>query len=124
MARGRGGIYPIAAVWFLAVPLIDMGIVILRRLARGHSPFRAGRDHFHHMLIAAGMSPGAAVLLVLLLALALAAAGFFAWRAGVPEYWLLCGFVALLVLSSAVSWRWTRIAMYLRRKRRRASRPA
>lgn len=124
VARGRGGVYPIAAVWFLALPLIDMGIVILRRLARGHSPFRAGRDHFHHMLIAAGMSPGAAVLLVLLLALVFAATGFFAWRAGVAEYWLFAGFVALMALSSLLSWRWTRIAMYLRRRRRWALKPS
>jgi len=118
IARGRAGIYPIAAVWFLALPLIDMGVVIVRRLLRGHSPFRAGRDHFHHMLIAAGFSPGTAVLLVLLLALTLAATGFFAWRAGVPEYWLFGGFLVLLVLSSAISWRWTSIALYLRRRRR------
>jgi len=124
VARGSTGIYPIAAVWFLALPLIDMGVVILRRVLRGYSPFRAGRDHFHHMLIAAGMSPGAAVLLVLLLALVLAATGFFAWRAGVPEYWLFGGFLVLLVLSIWLSWRWARIAMYLRRRRRWASRSA
>jgi UDP-GlcNAc:undecaprenyl-phosphate GlcNAc-1-phosphate transferase len=122
LARGRGGIYPITAVWFLALPLIDMGVVIARRLARGHSPFRAGRDHLHHMLIAAGMSPGAAVLLVLFLGLALAATGFFAWRAGVPEYWLFFGFVALLVLSSVLSWRWPRLARRFRRRQRSAGR--
>lgn len=121
VARGRGGIYPIAAVWFLALPLIDMGVVIVRRLARGHSPFRAGRDHLHHMLIGAGMSPGAAVLVVLMLGLALAATGFFAWRAGIPEYWLFSGFVALLILSSMLSWRWTRYARYMRRKFRRTA---
>ncbi len=117
VARGHGGIYPIAAVWFLALPLIDMGVVIMRRMARGHSPFRAGRDHFHHMLIAAGMSPGAAVLLVLLLALLLAATGFVAWRADVPEPWLFYGFLAILAFSSALSWRWRRFALRLRRRR-------
>lgn len=121
VARGRGGIYPMAAVWFLALPLIDMGVVILRRLVRGHSPFRAGRDHFHHMLIAAGMSPGAAVILVLLLSVALSATGFLAWRADVPEYCLFYGFALLLAVSLAVSWRWTSIAMYLRRRRRCAN---
>jgi UDP-GlcNAc:undecaprenyl-phosphate GlcNAc-1-phosphate transferase len=118
IARGSNGIYPITAVWFLALPLIDMGVVIFRRVARGHSPFRAGRDHFHHMLIGAGMPPGRAVLLVLLLALALAATGFFAWRAGVPEYWLFYGFIALMAISSMLSWHWPRIAIRLRRRRR------
>ncbi len=121
VARGRSGIPPIVAVWFLAVPLIDMGVVILRRLIRGHSPFRAGRDHFHHMLIASGMSPGTAVHFVLLTALALAATGFFAWRAGVPEPLLFYAFLAMLGFSCALSWRWTRIARYLRRRWRWAA---
>lgn len=119
VARGRIGIYPIAAVWFLALPLIDMAVVILRRLGRGHSPFRAGRDHFHHMLIAAGLPPGVAVLLILALALALASIGFFAWRARVPEYWLFFGFLGLLAVSYALSWQWLKIARSLRRRQRR-----
>ena len=116
VARGRSAIPPIVAVWFLAVPLIDMAVVILRRLMRGHSPFRAGRDHFHHMLIAVGLSPGAAVQLVLLIAFALAASGFLAWRAGVAESLLFYAFLALLAISCVLSWRWTRIARYLRRR--------
>ena len=121
VAHGRSGIPPVVAVWFLALPLIDMGVVILRRLTRGHSPFRAGRDHFHHMLIGAGMSPGTAVLVVLLIATVLAAIGFFAWRTGVSESLLFYAFLALLGFSCAISWRWTRIARYLRRRRRWAS---
>ena len=121
VAHGRAGIYPIAAVWFLAVPLIDMGVVIVRRLNRGHSPFRAGRDHLHHMLIAAGMSPATAVKVVLLLALMLGAAGFSCWRLGVPEPWLFYGFVALLVVSLVLSWRWRKVVRHVRRWRRRVT---
>ncbi len=116
VARGRSGIAPIVAVWFLAVPLIDMGVVILRRLLRGHSPFRAGRDHFHHMLIAVGMSPGTAVHCVLLIAMVLATSGFVAWRAGVPDSLLFFAFLGMLAISCVLSWRWTRIARYLRRR--------
>jgi UDP-GlcNAc:undecaprenyl-phosphate GlcNAc-1-phosphate transferase len=116
VARGPLGIPPIVAVWFLAVPLIDMAVVILRRLVRGHSPFRAGRDHFHHMLIAVGLSPGAAVQFVMLIAFALAASGFIAWRAGVAESLLFYAFLAMLAMSCVLSWRWTKIARYLRRR--------
>ncbi len=109
---------PIVAVWFLAVPLIDMGVVILRRLGRGHSPFRGGRDHFYHMLLAADLSPGAAVLTMLSLALGLATMAFLAWRAGVPDYWLFYGFLGLLAASwlMSVQWRW--LLRRLRRTRR------
>jgi UDP-GlcNAc:undecaprenyl-phosphate GlcNAc-1-phosphate transferase len=116
VARGRLAIPPIVAVWFLAVPLIDMGVVILRRVVRGHSPFRARRDHFHHMLIAVGLSPGTAVQVVLLISLILAASGFVAWRAGVPQPLLFYAFLVMLAGSCVLSWRWTRIARYLRRR--------
>ncbi len=119
VTRGYDGLPPIAAVWFLAVPLLDMGVVILRRVGRGDSPFRAGRDHFHHVLIAAGMSPSTTVLTMHALALALAAAGFFAWRAGVPDFWLFYGFIFLLAACYLVSWRWRRIVRGLRRHQAR-----
>ena len=119
LTRSPGGIYPMTAVWFLAIPLIDMGVIIARRLARGHSPFRAGRDHLHHMLIGAGMSPGVAVVCVLSAGVVLATAGFCGWWSQVPEYYLFYGFLALLALSTLISWRWRRIALYLRRRQRR-----
>jgi UDP-GlcNAc:undecaprenyl-phosphate/decaprenyl-phosphate GlcNAc-1-phosphate transferase len=124
VARWRSGLDPIAAVWFLAVPLLDMGVVILRRLGNGKSPFSAGRDHFHHVLIAAGMPPGSAVLLIYAIALGLGAIGFFAWRAGVPDYWMFYAFLALLAGCYTLSWRWVRIVRFLRRRKRWTKRHA
>ncbi len=46
----------------LAVPILDTGLSILRRLRRRASPFRADRQHMHHHLLAARGSPRAAVL--------------------------------------------------------------
>lgn len=117
VARGSEGLAPIAAVWFLALPLIDMAVVIIRRLSRGQSPFRAGRDHFHHMLIAAGFSPSTTVLIILALSLALAAGGFLAWRAGMPQHLMFYAFVALLAVSCMLSWQWKRLVRRLRRRR-------
>ena len=116
VTRGGGGLSPIVAVWFLALPILDMGVVILRRIGRGQSPFRAGRDHFHHVLIATGMPPAKAVRLMLALALALAATGFAAWRADVPDYVMFYAFIALLAGSYAISWRWLRIVRWVRRR--------
>jgi UDP-GlcNAc:undecaprenyl-phosphate GlcNAc-1-phosphate transferase len=117
VARGNDGLAPIAAVWFLALPLIDMAVVIIRRLTRGQSPFRAGRDHFHHMLIAAGFSPSTTVLIILALSFALGAGGFLAWRAGVPQHLMFYAFVALLAVSCVLSWQWKRVVRRLRRRR-------
>lgn len=47
----------------LGVPLIDSGIVVLRRLATGKSPLRgsAHGEHLHHRLLEAGWSPYAVI---------------------------------------------------------------
>ena len=46
----------------LAVPILDTGISILRRLRTGTSPFRADRLHMHHRLLAVRGTARAAVL--------------------------------------------------------------
>jgi UDP-GlcNAc:undecaprenyl-phosphate GlcNAc-1-phosphate transferase len=40
----------------LAIPLLDLGMAIVRRLRAGRSPFAADREHLHHRLIALGNS--------------------------------------------------------------------
>lgn len=40
----------------LAVPIVDMSVVIFSRLWRGKSPFRADKGHLHHRLLNAGIS--------------------------------------------------------------------
>ncbi len=46
------------ATAFLAIgiPLIDAAFVIVSRLSRRQSPFKGGRDHLHHLLLARGWS--------------------------------------------------------------------
>ncbi|MDB5179028.1 MAG: undecaprenyl-phosphate N-acetylglucosaminyl 1-phosphate transferase [Patescibacteria group bacterium] len=50
------------AALVLGFPIIDALWAATRRLARRTSPFRADRQHFHHLLIDAGMSQRQAVL--------------------------------------------------------------
>ena len=40
----------------LAIPLIDLGMAIVRRLRAGRSPFAADREHLHHRLLSLGNS--------------------------------------------------------------------
>ena len=44
-------ISPAAALWFVAVPVMDTVGVMLRRLLAGLSPFHADSQHLHHLLI-------------------------------------------------------------------------
>ena len=47
----------VAAAWIFGLPLVDSLAVMLRRVVNGTSPFRAGRDHLHHLLLNTGLSP-------------------------------------------------------------------
>jgi UDP-GlcNAc:undecaprenyl-phosphate GlcNAc-1-phosphate transferase len=48
---------PVLAPWLVATPMIDCVSLIAHRLAHGQSPFRAGRDHMHHLMLDAGFTP-------------------------------------------------------------------
>lgn len=49
-------IAPSLVLWIIAVPLIDLVCIMLRRLLRGRSPFAADREHIHHILSLSGYS--------------------------------------------------------------------
>ena len=53
------GIFPVLA---FAVPILDCVFAIFRRTMRGRSPFSPDMEHFHHRLMAKGLSHGKAVL--------------------------------------------------------------
>ena len=53
---------------FSLVPLFDTLLAVPRRILQGKSPFSADKGHFHHKLIALGMSHPAATTFLLLLA--------------------------------------------------------
>ncbi|UHD16253.1 glycosyltransferase family 4 protein [Thiocapsa bogorovii] len=48
----------------LGLPILDMLTVMVRRIASGHSPFKADRTHLHHRLIDSGLTQAEAVTLV------------------------------------------------------------
>ncbi|BDZ42958.1 undecaprenyl-phosphate alpha-N-acetylglucosaminyl 1-phosphate transferase [Paraoerskovia sediminicola] len=54
-------ILPFAA---LLLPLLDMGLAVVRRLARGQSPFAPDRMHLHHRMLAIGHSHRRAVVIL------------------------------------------------------------
>jgi len=47
---------PVTALWIFALPLLDTGCIMLRRIRKGQSPFPADREQFHHILQLAGDS--------------------------------------------------------------------
>jgi UDP-GlcNAc:undecaprenyl-phosphate GlcNAc-1-phosphate transferase len=64
------------ALLVLGVPIIDTFWIIIRRVSAGRSPFSADRGHFHHRLLDLGLSHRQAVVLIYLIGIMLAVAGF------------------------------------------------
>jgi UDP-GlcNAc:undecaprenyl-phosphate GlcNAc-1-phosphate transferase len=58
-------------VFILGVPIFDTTLVILSRLRRGVSPFKAGKDHTSHRLVALGLTQREAAMALCLVSGAL-----------------------------------------------------
>lgn len=88
---------PVTALWFIAVPLIDMAVIIIRRIRRGDSPFKPDNEHCHHILMRAGLSNFQALGVIGCMALAFAAFGMLGERAGFSESVMLSLFLLVFI---------------------------
>lgn len=88
-------IHPITAVWILAVPLLDMGSVMLLRLHQRKSPFHADQQHMHHVLLHAGYTVNQIVAIKTGFSLLYGVIGIAAERNGVPEAAMFVAFLGL-----------------------------
>ena len=79
---------PVLALWLLAVPLFDAVGVLLRRMIRGGSPFKADRLHTHHLLQRMGYSSQKVLLVILTFSLVVGVMGILLLNLGMPEYYL------------------------------------
>lgn len=60
---------PVLGPYLLVPPIVDGLVVIVHRVRKGLSPFAAGRDHAHHLMLDAGFSVTQIVVLMTLLTL-------------------------------------------------------
>ncbi len=86
-------ITPIAAVWILAVPLLDAVTVMLRRVMDGRSPFSADRHHLHHILQDHGFTVNQTLVSILSLSCLFGAIGLGSVYLAIPEKLMLVSFV-------------------------------
>lgn len=97
LTQGEGRtLPPMACVWMLAVPLLDMARVMYLRYRRGASMFDADRGHFHHLLLARGYSDAASTAILSAATALSGAIGVGAWRFGVPDWAMFYAFLTLL----------------------------
>jgi UDP-GlcNAc:undecaprenyl-phosphate GlcNAc-1-phosphate transferase len=61
--NGELGIFSLLIPFFLlAVPILDTSTAVIKRIARGVSPFQGGKDHLSHRLLRLGLEKRKAVL--------------------------------------------------------------
>jgi len=87
---------PAAALWFLMLPLFDTVSMMLRRIARGRSPFSADREHIHHVFLMAGFTVNETVTVMAAAALIGAGIGLLCLDVRLAEssiagFFLICG---------------------------------
>jgi UDP-GlcNAc:undecaprenyl-phosphate GlcNAc-1-phosphate transferase len=88
---------PVIALWLVALPLFDAVGVLIRRTLKGRPPFKADRMHYHHYLLAMGLSVNKTLWVIVLTTLALIAIGLAGYYSGVPEHILFYSFLTLFL---------------------------
>ncbi|MEI2279060.1 MraY family glycosyltransferase [Paenarthrobacter ilicis] len=87
----------------LSLPLLDLGMAVIRRTARGQSPWSADRGHLHHKLVDLGYSHRSAVVMLYVWTCILAFGGVafavFPW-----QIVLIVVIVAALVMAAVTAW--------------------
>jgi UDP-GlcNAc:undecaprenyl-phosphate GlcNAc-1-phosphate transferase len=109
---------PVAALWFALMPLSDFFSCFIRRVARGKMPLQAGREHFHYMLMRAGLSGRQVLAVLVAFNVFYAAVGLIGARYKLPDWALFAPWFTLLGLQHFII---RGLAMYLRLRRWRAS---
>jgi UDP-GlcNAc:undecaprenyl-phosphate/decaprenyl-phosphate GlcNAc-1-phosphate transferase len=89
--NGSDGIPFVALLWIFALPAIDAGSVIVRRIAAGGSPLRSDCRHIHLICRGKGWSVERTVGGLWLVSALLGGSGVLGWWAGVPDAILLIG---------------------------------
>ena len=89
---------PVTAVWIVALPLWDLTSTFYRRIRSGSSPFKAGRDHLHHLLLNLGIGARQSLAIVFVVSVVVSAVGVLGEYYQVAEYTMLAIYVGLFFI--------------------------
>ena len=92
----------VVPVLLLAIPVLDTTTVTLGRLRHGRAVSSGGKDHLSHRLVARGLSPGMAVVVLVAAEALLGVLAVLAGRRQVPLAFAVLG--ALAVVGTLAAW--------------------
>lgn len=96
-AEGNPIIRPVTALWLIAVPLMDMVSIMIRRVKQGKSPFKPDRDHLHHICQRLGLSSLQTLGLICFISSVFAGIGILGEIFLLPEYIMFYSFIAAFI---------------------------
>ncbi len=112
---------PVTALLILAVPITDTVIVMFKRIAQGHSPFKPDRYHLHHIFLRYGMNRADAVRVILAISILLGSCSLLGPVYSLAESWLFVLFAVYFTVYLVASFYilgFFRYSLKLRKKRR------
>jgi UDP-GlcNAc:undecaprenyl-phosphate GlcNAc-1-phosphate transferase len=91
---------PVTALWIIAVPLMDMFAIMIRRMRKGVSPFQADNGHLHHICMRLGLSSRQALWCISALAIVMAVIGILGEIFKINEFIMLSLFILIFGVYS------------------------
>lgn len=106
---------PVTALWLIAIPLMDMVSIMIRRIRRGDSPFRPDREHLHHIFQRIGFTSQQTLYIICFIAAVMAGLGIWGELATISESKMLLAFIIVFIFyTAAMAYIW-RITIWIRR---------
>jgi UDP-GlcNAc:undecaprenyl-phosphate GlcNAc-1-phosphate transferase len=110
---------PVAAIWIIGLPLMDMAAIMFRRAKKGKSMLKPDRHHLHNIFMRAGFSSRRSLVAILLLGCGYALIGIIGELYNIPEYMMFWGFLASLIVYTLVLQNIWTILRFVRSHQRR-----
>lgn len=105
---------PVTGLWLIAVPLMDMAAIMIRRIRRGDSPFKPDREHLHHIFQRLGFSSRQTLLCICAFSSCYVGFGIYGEVSAIAESTMFMLFMICFVIYAVLlSYVW-RITSFLR----------
>lgn len=106
---------PVTALWLIAVPLMDMAAIMIRRVRRGDSPFKPDREHLHHIFQRMGLSSTQTLIVICSIATLYTVIGISAEMLNIPEYVMFYAFIICFAIYLSILSNIWKITSYIRK---------
>ena len=112
----------VICLWFAAVPVFDLLTCVVRRVRAGKSPFKPGRDHFHHVLNRGSTHVRRTLVVLTALQIIYAGIGLVGHFAGAPDWMMFAGWSILGLSQFAIIRKLAAVKRWYRLQRRESRR--